>query len=393
MILDRYNIGFIALLILHFFILVFITNDFSLSYKEVTLFFDNDGVIGFLSNLFVPLFGQNDFAVRLPFILFYLGSSVLLYLLTDDYFKQQFDRLLSVAIFMMLPGVNSAALLLNESIIVIFCTLLYLYLYKVRNKEHYFLLVLFLFIDNSFAILYLALFFYAIKKRDNFLFVASLILFAVSMSIYGFEIGGRPKGYLIDTFGVYASIFSPLLFLYFFYSLYRIGIKFEKDMYWYISMTALALSFIFSLRQRILIEDFAPFVVIAIPIMVNMFLHSYRVRLKQYRTKHKIFVNIVLGVLLLNFVTLVFNKTLYLVLEKPSKHFAYDYHIAKELAHELHNNGFKTISTQNTRLQKRLLFYGIKYNNKYHLVKSSMKSDINIKYHGKIIESYSVIQN
>jgi 4-amino-4-deoxy-L-arabinose transferase-like glycosyltransferase len=131
MILDRYNIGFIALLILHFFILVFITNDFSLSYKEVTLFFDNDGVIGFLSNLFVPLFGQNDFAVRLPFILFYLGSSVLLYLLTDDYFKQQFDRLLSVAIFMMLPGVNSAALLLNESIIVIFCTLLYLYLYKV----------------------------------------------------------------------------------------------------------------------------------------------------------------------------------------------------------------------------------------------------------------------
>jgi hypothetical protein len=83
-----------------------------------------------------------------------------------------------------------------------------------------------------------------------------------------------------------------------------------------------------------------------------MFLHSYRVRLKQYRTKHKIFVNIVLGVLLLNFVTLVFNKTLYLLLEKPSKHFAYDYHMAKELAHELHNNGFETISTQNTRLQK-----------------------------------------
>jgi lysylphosphatidylglycerol synthetase-like protein (DUF2156 family) len=226
------------------------------------------------------------------------------------------------------------------------------------------------------------------KKKDNFLLVIALILFAISMSIYGFEIGGKPKGYLIDTFGVYATIFSPLLFLYFFYSLYRIGIKFEKDMYWYISMTALALSLIFSLRQRILIEDFAPFVVIAIPIMVNMFLHSYRVRLRQYRVRHKVFVNIVLAVLVVNFVAFIFNKSLYLTIDKPTRHFAHDFHIAKELAIELKNKNITSVHTDNIKLQRRLLFYGIKYNDKYHLVRTLNKSDININYYGKIIESY-----
>lgn len=392
MILNRYNVIFLTLLVFHFFILIFITNDFSLSYKEVNIFFNKEGIVGLLSNIFVLVFGQSDFSVRLPFILFYVASSILLYLLTDDYFKKETDRLISVSIFMLLPGVNSAALLLNESIIVIFCTLLYLYLFKLRNKEHYLLLIIFLFIDNSFAILYLALFFYAIKKKDNFLLISALILFGLSMSMYGFVIGGKPKGYLIDTFGVYASIFSPLLFLYFFYSLYRVGIKFEKDMYWYISITALGLSFIFSLRQKILIEDFAPFVVIAIPIMVKMFLHSYRVRLKQYRFNHKIFASLVLGFLVLNFMVFIFNKSLYVFMDQPSEHFANDFHITKELAFRLKEKGIHGVLIKDEKLQKRLLFYGIKASSKYHLVESKQASDINIEYFGKNLKSYQLIK-
>ena len=42
--------------------------------------------------------------------------------------------------------------------------LLYLYYYQKYNKHSYLLLLLFLFIDNSFAILYLALFFYSLNK-------------------------------------------------------------------------------------------------------------------------------------------------------------------------------------------------------------------------------------
>jgi hypothetical protein len=390
MILNRYKLGFLGLLLFHCFVLLFITNDFSLSYKEVDAFFKQDHLIGVFSNFFVTILGQNDFAVRLPFILFYVGSAVILYLLTDDYFKKESDRLLSISIFMILPGVNSAALLVNESIVVIFCTLLYLYLYKLREQEHYIILSTFLFIDNSFAILYLALFFYSLKKKDNTLLIVSLVLFGVSMSVYGFEVGGKPQGYFLDTFGMYASIFSPLIFVYFFYSLYKVGTKFEKDMYWYISMTALGLSLIFSFRQRILIEDFAPFVVIAIPIMVKIFLNSYRVRLKEYRVRHKIFANIILATLVLNFLIFVFNKSIYLMLDQPSKHFAYDFHIAKELASKLKAKNIHAISLSDSKLQRRLLFYGIEFGDKYKLVQSTQLSDINIKYYDKIIVSYNL---
>jgi hypothetical protein len=45
--------------------------------------------------------------------------------------------------------------------------------------------------------------------------------------MYSFDTGGKPKGYFLDALGVYAAIFSPLLFLYFIYSMYRILIKEE----------------------------------------------------------------------------------------------------------------------------------------------------------------------
>ena len=123
MVLNRYNLTFTGLLLIHFSILLYLANSFSISYDEAEIYFNQNNILAYITNFFTTVFGQNDFALRLPFILFYGGSSILLYLLTDDYFKSQWDRVLSVAIFMLLPGVNSAALLVNESIIVIFGTL------------------------------------------------------------------------------------------------------------------------------------------------------------------------------------------------------------------------------------------------------------------------------
>ncbi len=393
MVLNRYNLTFIALLIFHISVLIFMANDFSVAYKELEIFQANIGIIGFLSNLFPNLFFVDIIWIKLPFIIFYSLSAIVFYLLTDDYFKYQKDRVLSVAIFMILPGVNSAALLLNQSIIVVFCTLLYLYLYKKTGKENYFLLLLFLFIDNSFAILYLALFFYSLKKRDNLLLFISLFLFGLSMSFYGFEIGGRPRGYFADTFGIYASIFSPLLFLYFFYAIYRFGIKYERDMYWYLASTALVLSFVFSLRQKVYIEDFAPFVVVAIPVMVKLIMHSIRVRLKEHQLNYRLLGYVLLFSLVVNFGMFVFNKFLYLLLDNPKKHFAYDYHIAKELAFKLKLMGIQNIQVEDNSLQTRLQFYGIKSNGQYKLLKTNFKDkkyDIKIEYFGKTVAKYDI---
>ncbi|MDD2697462.1 MAG: glycosyltransferase family 39 protein [Arcobacteraceae bacterium] len=390
---NKYNLTFLALLIVHIALLLYMVNDFSIAYKELAIFQNKTGLVGLLSHIFADRFGAEIVWIKLPFIIFYSLSAIVLYLLTDDYFKYQKDRVLAVAIFMILPGVNSAALLLNESIIVVFFTLLYLYLYKKTEKENYLLLFIFLFIDNSFAILYLALFFYSLKKRDDLLLFVSLILFGLSMSFYGFEIGGKPRGYFVDTFGIYASIFSPLLFLYFFYAIYRFGIKFERDMYWYLASTALVLSFVFSLRQKIYIEDFAPFVVVAIPVMLKLIMHSIRVRLREHQGNYLFLGYLLLFSLIFNFGIFLFNKSLYLIVENPKKHFAYDYHIAKELAIKLKSLGIERIYVKDDELRARLRFYGIKNDGRYKLVQTSLndkKCDIKIEYFGKSVAKYDI---
>lgn len=393
--LRRYNIQiFISLLVFHTLVLFYITSGLSISYKEADIFFDQVGLLHNLVLISTNIFGQNDYSLRLPFIVFYVLSVLLLYKLVQNYLKYDVDKLFAVAIFMILPGVNSAALVINESIIVIFCTLLYIYLYTKKSVFHYLLLFIYLFIDNSFAILFLALFFYSLKLRDNSLLLISLFLFGMSMTLYGFDIGGRPRGYFLDTFGIYASIFSPLLFLYFFFSLYRVGIKYEKDLIWYISITALVFSFLFSLRQKIYIEDFAPFVVIAVPIMIKLLMHSLRIRLTVFRKKYYVGISMVIFFLVLNFMLMIFNKFIYIFLENPRKHFAYDYQIVKELSSELKSLNINSVVSDNKELENRLKFYGIENSGKYYISDKEPESfdkEVFVTYHNIKVGTFYIV--
>ena len=381
---NRYKYYFYSLLALLVIVLLFVSNTLSISYKEALNVFVNTSVLTYITNTSLYIFGQNDIALRLPFIIFYILSVILMYKITDKYFTYESDRLISIGIFMLLPGVLSASLLVNSAIIVIFLTLLYLYYYKLTNNHSYVLLLLFLFVDNSFAILYLSLFFYSLKDKKSKLPWISLILFALSMYIYGFSTVGKPRAFFLDTFAIYASIFSPLLFMYFFYTIYRIGFKQkEKSLTWYISTTALVLSFLFSFRQRVYIEDFAPYVVISLPLMLKIFFHSYRVRLKEFRKKHNIGVALVLLMLFTNVFFTIVNKPLYLLLPNPKKHFIYKYDFVKELAQELKKNNINMVSSNDNELLLRLRFYGIKEGTNHFI--SLEKFDT---YKLKIIISY-----
>jgi hypothetical protein len=187
------------------------------------------------------------------------------------------------------------------------------------------------------------------------------------MYIYGFETSGKPKSHFLDMFAIYASIFSPFIFLYFFYSIYRIGIKGKKSIYWFVSTTALAFSLLLSFRQRIYIEDFAPFVVVAIPLMMKLFFHSLRVRLPMFRKKYYILALSGLFLLLLNVLIILFNKPLYLVLNNTQKHFVYPYHFANEIALILKNNNINEIACDDEELLLRLKFYGIESGNQHFI--------------------------
>lgn len=393
---NAYKYLFYLILFIVLSILLFTANSLSISYKEALNVFVNTSLLSIITNTSIYLFGQNDIALRLPFILFYLLSVILMFELTKGFFKKESDRFISIVLFMVLPGLLSASLLVNSAIVVTFLTLLYIYYYKRTNNHSYILLLLFLFVDNSFAIFFLALFFYSLRYNDRKLLFFTSALFIASMFIYGFDTGGKPRGFLVDTFGIYASIFSPLLFIYFFYSIYRSGIRRDRTLAWYIATTSLLFSLLFSFRQRIYIEDYAPFVVIYLPYMVKIFFHTIRVRLPQFRYRHHYLSSLVLFVLALNVLLTIVNKPVYLILENPKKHFAYKYNFVKELALELKKNNINEIESDEKELLLRLKFYGIEEGSKYFVStrkKYYFDMKLPIDYLGKNIVTAYVIKN
>ncbi len=374
-------------------LLLYGVSSLSIRYEEAQILYEGTSLVHYLVHYSTTIFGQTDLALRLPFILLHIASIVLLYKIGKLLLKRKLDRVISIALYAMLPGVNSAAILVNGAYVVIFFTLLFIYLYMYGfKKASFFLLFLALFADNSFSILYISLFFYSIFNKEKQLLWISLSLFGISMYMYGFDTGGKPKGYFLDTLGIYAAVFSLFLFLYLVYVLYRILIKEEKNLLWYISFSTLLISLILSLRQRLLLEDFAPFVVIAIPLVVKVFFNSYRVRLPMHRKYHNISFSIVFAFLFINLLVSYFNKPLYYIVKEPKDHVAYKYHIVKDLAIILKEKNIQNIDTSDKKLALRLKFYGIEKGGTFKLSHSHFKKTdfekIDIKYFNKVIESF-----
>ena len=200
----------------------------------------------------------------------------------------------------------------------------------------------------------------------------------------------------MDAFGVYAAAFSPLLFLYYMYALYRITIKEKKELLWFIAMGAVAFSLLLSLRQRVPLEDFIPFAVIAVPLMVRVFFNSFRVRLPRHRRWHSSLLMIVVFSLSINFVLTVFNKPIYHMMKDPSRHFVYNYHVAKELATWLKAQGIYALHVNDKKLAHRLKFYGIEAGSGLSLIESDFKTtgtnDFVLKYVGHPIAHYMVVK-
>ena len=365
----------------------------SISYKEAVIFYNQHNFIHYLVRFSTSLFGQNDYALRLPFILFHLGNILLIYKISKKYLSREVDQMLSVATFMLLPGIVGSALLVNASGVAVFFTLLFIWFFMNGYRVAYMLLLpLLLGVDNSFMVLYLGIFTYGVYIRDKTLALYCGVLFLLALGIYGFPMHGKPKGYIIDTLISYSLIFSPLVFLYFFYALYRILMKESKDIVWFISFTALLFSILISYRQRILIDDFAPYVVVSVPLMVKMFMTSYRVRLPENRRGHRVLFMIVFAILFMNFIATYTYKYLYLVLDNPRKHFAHKYNIARELAEKLHALGVQKV-TADRKMQLRLRFYGIEEGKEYLLQTKRYASDdqkVTISYMKKPVKVYFV---
>lgn len=381
----------ILILFLDFLALIFGASSLSISYHEAKDFFDPTSFCSFLATLGVYIFGKSDLGLRFFSILLHLGSCILMYSISLKYLRKKQDAIFSLLLFILLPGSVASALVFNPAGLVIFLSLLVLWAYFYEKYAlMYATLLLCLFVDKSFTFFFLALFFYGAYKKSPSFFIPSFILFAIAVGIYGFDTGGKPHSYLLDTLGIFAACFSPLVFLYFFYTVYKLGFSKQKDIFWFIMSTTFIFCLLLSLRQKLYMNDFLPFCVICTPLLIKTLMSSYRVRLPRNRLKYNVLIISSFGVLALSYLVMVFNPLLDKFLSNPQDNFAYNYHVASPLAKKLKLAGIDFVST-NPHLALRLKFYGIKSSSSPLLFKSTSKDfDFKVKL-GKHYEYYSLI--
>lgn len=332
---------------------------------EAKIFYTYDNILSKIMHLGNLLIG-GIFGSRLLFVIVAIVTVIIFYLVQLQYFLNKNDAALSTILFMLLPGVLTASTLVNIAILVLPIVLLFtLFHYKNIFWPLPVLMGLLFYIHEASIIFFIAVTIFSFVKKDLKLGTVSILF--LTLFIYassGIEIHGRPNGYFVDIFGLYATIFSPLVFLYFFYSMYRIFIKEEKNLIWYIAFTALIVSLLLSLRQKIVITDFAPYMLIAIGLMLSTFNRSMRIRLIEHRVHYKFMFIVLLISLLFSSVMIVFHKQVYYSWNIKDKHFAKKIYIPYEKAQSLKKSGINCYDTDNLREHYQLKFYKLEYCNK-----------------------------
>ncbi|PAF52291.1 glycosyltransferase family 39 protein [Helicobacter sp. 13S00477-4] len=364
----------------------------SISYKEAYGFFYEKNFIFDLVRLSVEIFGQNDYALRVPFILLHFFNMLLIYAISRNYLKKPTDSLFAVLIYAMLPGVNFSAMLVIKSGFIIFISLLVCYINIRYKKIPYIVLFFSIFIDSSSSVLFLAVTFYAIKNKMPRTIIYCLCGFAINMYLFNMDIGGRPQGHFLDILSEMAMLFSPFLFIYYSYALYWAITKYEDNLMIYISVTSVVFALLLSIRQNVDSEIFIPMSVVGLPLMIKSFFNDMRIRLPRFRSRYKMRFLIVFITLFLEIFILFGNKWSYFFTSKDN--FASNYYMAKEIAKALKQYGIEAIHLKDDKLALRLRFYGIKDSKDFRLIKipNGRKGDIGIEYMGRNIRSYNIIK-
>lgn len=298
--------------------------------------------------------------LRLFAMVFGFFSIVLFYQLSLSYFDKESDVYLSSVIFMLLPGIITAMAMANEAIIVLTVVLLFVLFHRQKRYIYLpFLMLILFFVNDSSFVFFVAVFLYGVMHKESKLALLALtFLLAFIYLANGINLRGIPSGHFVDIFGLYAMVFSPLLFLYFFYVMYRILLREEKGLIWYISFTALVFSLILSIRQKIHITDFAPYVMIAIVLILGAFNHTIRVRLPQFQKNYKRGFILVISVLIITLVITLGHHLLFL-LDNPKLNFAKDIYDPYILAKELKSKGVNCYDTNDTIQRYQLKYYHI----------------------------------
>lgn len=387
--LDIIDLFFILIAVFSSVIILTMFHQLSLSEKELNnLFYNNHFFFEFLRTL-IKFFGTNDFVLKLPLLILHILNLMLLYGICRHTLKNKSHSLICIMIYILLPGVNLSAILLIECSWIIFLTFFVGYIYTRYQKIPIILLAILSIATSGATILLIAIAIFSLKNKQNKIFIFCIACLAINWYLYDFNIGGKPQAYFLETLAQIAILYSPLLFIYYAYSIYW-SLRHQNTILPYIAATSIVFCIILSLRQNINFYILIPQSLVALPIMIQCFMNDLKVRLPQFRKNHYVFASLILLFLVLQTSVIFGNKITYLFSNKPN--FASNYYFAKEIAMELKKLNINAIHTTSPSLRKQLAFYGIKDNKNLILLpsKSLKKSDIIISYNNTPIYLFQI---
>lgn len=385
---DYTNLLFLLITLLAFLFLYAMIHELSISEKEARNFFENQGIFFYFIRWISGVFGQNDYVLKIPVLILHFVNLWILYAICRRTFKKKKDSLYVVVIYLLLPGANINALLFSQGVWISTLTLIIGYLY---TRFHHFppLALLILSLLDSGAILILTgIAIHSLINKDYKLIITCSLCILINYYIHPFDISGRPQAYFLQTLGQISMLYSPILFVYYMYSIYW-GIKRIKALA-YIGSSSIFSCFLLSLRQDIDLYTLMPQSLIALPIMIECFFSQMRTRLPCFRKPYYLFASLSLLLLFIQTSIIFGNKFTYFFSQNPN--FASNYYFTKELIEALKQKGIQSI-TPPLNMKYQFRFYNIPENPHLKLIQVTKhaKSDIHISYNKKEILYYRIL--
>lgn len=328
--------------------------------SEATQYYTDQEILGTLMHLADGWFG-NTLAFRLPFLLFGVLNLPFFFYMSRFYLKERALSYLATTIFALLPGIITSAVIANIAVVVITLVLGFIIAYhKKWLAVQYILMAVLLFVHDASVIFFIAVAIYSAFKRDMKLFYVTITLAAVALFYFnGLDLGVKPKGRFLELFGLYVALFSPFVFFYFFYALYRIWIREKKDLLWYIAFVSFVLSILLSVRQQVIMTDFAPYVIVAVVLMVLVYHRTLNIRLPIFQGRYQLGYKVVMGSLVTSAMVVIFHQVFFYWIPDKSKHFAYPFYHPYWVTLELAEIGQNCYTAKSQKVQYQLKYYGI----------------------------------
>ncbi len=328
---------------------------------EANLLFESRfSLSSFIAQVFYKLFGTSTL-IRVPFFLLSILSLKLLYEIAKEHLGVNSYSYFSLFLYMVTPGVFLSFIIVNYATIPIFLTLLFIWAHLRGIKILQAAALVLLFFTNTAAFaLFFAAALYGYSKKEWWLAIVSASLFILSSVIESYPIDGIPRGHLMQLFGIYGAVMSPLYFIAALYAVYRIAIKKERSLFWHISAVTITVAIVLSIRQKIRITDFTPYFVIVAPLVVSVYKDIVTVRLKRFRKVYTRACAAVVAVLLLETSAIILHYPLYKYFNKKIWLIDTSIYTTAKKAKAYKKQKLKCIKNIKKRDKNLYKYYGIK---------------------------------